>query len=163
LKDTNRPLYLNRPMMLPDAPGVRIVPAGLLFRVLRPNETDSGRDYWQEYQWHTLSREDTRGDYTADAILHEIAMTKSHAALIEMGDTDTEAKQQKQQEALAFIEESLLAYGRDPIVLNNAGVLCARYGLYREAHDYFQEALEKLPTLTAAQENLERAEKHLPR
>lgn len=163
LKDTNRPLYLNKPMPLPDAPGVRIVPAGLLFRVLRPNETDSGRDYWQEYRWHTLAREDARSDYTADAILHEIAMAKAYAALIEMGDADAETRQQKQQEALAYIEESLLAYGRDPIVLNNAGVLCARYGLYREAHDYFQEALKKLPTLTAAQENLERAEKHLSR
>lgn len=161
LKNTGRPLYLGKPMPLPDAPGARIVPAGLLFRVLRSGEADSEGDYWQEYRWHTLAKEDTQGDYTADAILHEIAIAKAQTLLIEAREVDAETSSQKKQEALRYIEEGLAAYGRDPVMLNNAGVLCARYGLYEAARDYFREALQQLPTLPTAKQNLERAEKRL--
>ena len=57
-----------------------------------------------------------------------------------------------------MIEEALLFYGRDPVMLNNAGVLCARYGLYEHARDYFEEALNALPNMAEAKRNLERVQ-----
>lgn len=161
LEHTDRPLYLARPRPLPDAPGVRFAPAGLLFRALRPGEAPSGRDYWGAYRWRTLAAEDTRGDYTADAIRYEIALARAQAALLTARETDMETGARKHREALSHIEDALRAYGRDPVVLNIVGVLCARYGLYHHAHDYFREALDKLPTLKEAQRNLDRVAERL--
>lgn len=67
----------------------------------------------------------------------------------------------KKQEALRYIKEGLATYTRDPMALNNAGVFCARHGLYQEAYNYFREALQKLPTLSSAEQNLERVEERL--
>ena len=155
LENTDRPLYLASPRPVP-LPGVRVVPAGLLFRVLRPNEEPSGRDYWGEYRWHTLAAEDTRGDYTAEAIRYEIALAKAKAALITARGAAPDTVAAKHDKARAHIEDALCAYGRDPVVLNNVGVICARFGLYHDGYAYFREALDLLPTLEEAQHNLAR-------
>ncbi len=155
---TDRPLYLAKPMPLP---GARIAPAGLLFRALRPGEQPSGRDYWANYQWRTASPEDTRGDYTAEVILYEIHKARAYAALIEARKTPKEERSRLEEKALEHLERGLSVYGRDPMILNNAGVLCARYGLLQQARDYFHEALRYLPHLSEAQRNLERASRRL--
>lgn len=153
LEHTERPLYLAKPMPLP---GMRIEPAGLLFRVLRPGEHPSGLDYWAAYHWHTLAPEATRGDYTADAILYEIQMAKAQAALMEARRAEPTRRAELETTARHHIETGLDIYGRDPAVLNNAGVLCARFTLYPQAQNYFEEALDILPGLPQARSNLER-------
>ncbi len=147
---TSRPVYLSKSMHLPTEQPVRIVPAGLTFRVLRPGESPPSCDYWKLYQWHTLSSADTRGDYTAETILCEIALAKAEGLLMTAGEGRS-----RHDEALALIEEGLTVYGRDPVMLNNAGLLCARYRLYPEAVLYFEEALKQLPHLSAPANNLE--------
>ena len=161
LKHTDRPLYLAKPMALSSIPGIRYIPAGPAFQVLRPNEKASEHNCRRKQQWHTLTKKNTHNDYTADAIRYEIAMIKAQAAFITARDTDPKNTAAKQKEALAHIEEALHAYSRDSAVLNNAGVVCARYGLYRQAHDYFCESLNTLPTQSDAHHNLERVKKHL--
>jgi len=153
---TSRPLYLSEPMHLPTEKPVHIVPAGLTFRVLREGETATGEDYWSLYQWRTLDPECTRGDYTADAILYDMDIAKAYGLLMraEQGDGD---KERLHSDALVRMESALQAYGRDAAALNNVGVLCARYGLYTHACDYFREALDRLPGLTQAKNNLDRA------
>ncbi|HDP33781.1 MAG TPA: DUF2723 domain-containing protein [Candidatus Hydrogenedentes bacterium] len=162
LANTDRPLYLSKPMRLPDAPEARFAPAGLLFRALRPGEKPSGRDYWREYGY-TMERKDTHGDYTAAAILFDINIARAYAALMAMRRTDGAAAAANRDKALKHIEEALRAYGRDPVVLNNAGVICARYGLYQNARAYFLEARQKLPTLPELHHNLKKAEHRLKR
>lgn len=156
---TDRPVYLSKSIRLPTAQPVRIVPAGLTFRVLRPGESPSKYDYWRLYQWHTLSPEDTRGDYTADTILCEIALLKAEGVL--MASRDAEEQQPLHDEALALIEQALSVYGRDPVMLNNVGVLCARYGLYGAAFLYFEEAVKRLPGLPEPENNLAQVRKKL--
>lgn len=160
LEYTERPLYIAKPMPLP---GMRIVPAGLLFRVLRPGEHASETDYWAAYRWHTLSPEATRNDYTADVILFEIEIARAHALLMEAARTISDRKPDLEQAALDHIEQGLRVYGRDPVILNNVGVMCARYGLYLPAKLFFEEALKRLPHLPQAQNNLERATQRLLR
>lgn len=156
IDNTSRPVYLSEPMRLPTETPVHIVPAGLTFRVLRQGEPLSSYDYWTLYQWRTLSPDNTRGDYTADVILYEMDMAKAQGNLMqaERGEGNVE---RLHSDALVRMESALQAYGRDPAALNNTGVLCARYGLYEHACAYFREALERLPGLPQAQQNLDRA------
>ncbi len=153
---TSRPVYLSKTMRLPTEQPVRLAPAGLTFRVLRPGESLPPCDYWNLYQWHTLSPDDTRGDYTADTILCEIAMAKAEELLMAADET-----QPRHDEVLALIEEGLAIYTRDPVMLNNAGLLCARYRLYPEAFLYFKEAVKQLPHLPAPANNLEAVRKKI--
>ncbi len=158
MEHTDRPLYLAKPMALP---GARMAPAGLLFRALRPGEQPSGRDYWAGYQWRAISPEETRGDYTAEVILYEMHKARAYAALIEARKASPEEQTRLEQKALEHLELGLSVYGRDPMILNNAGVLCARYGFYQQAQHYFLEALRCLPHLSEAQRNRERVLRRL--
>lgn len=157
LEHTDRPIYLAKPMRLPTTEPVRFVPAGLAFRALRPGESPAGHTYWERYEWQTLSIADTRHDYTADAILCEIQLAEAQGFLMQSAE-HPETKTDLRSIALSKIEEALLFYGRDPVMLNNAGVLCARYGLYEHARDYFEEALNALPHMAEAKRNLERVQ-----
>lgn len=157
---TDRPVYLSSPMTLPTEKPVRLVPAGLTFRVLRPDESPSTYDYWSLYCWHTPIMENTRGDYTADTILYELEMTRAHEILIQAGQEEGN-RERLHSDALVRMEAALQAYGRDPVMLNNVGVLCARYGLHTHAVSYFKEALEIMPHLAEAQRNLNKARERL--
>lgn len=145
LEHNSRPLYMSVPPKLPQGVDARIVQAGLLYRLLRPGETMEERDYWAEYAWHSLNPGDARGDYTAELILYEIALAKGKERL-RAGDTDA---------GLRFLEEALGHYGRDPVVLNNIGVICAKAGLYDAAETYFRDTLRLHPGQAAALRNLE--------
>ena len=145
LENTDRPLYMSVPPRLPPGTGAHIAQAGLVYRVLRPGETMDTRDYWAGYQWHTLGPGDARGDFTAELILYEIAVAKAKEHL-RAGDT---------QNGLALLEEALGHYGRDPVVLNNIGVIAAKADLYEAAEGYFREALSLYPRQSAARRNLE--------
>lgn len=160
--NTTRPVYLSKYMRLPTSTEVHLVPAGLALRVLRPHETaPSTETYWQNYRWSTLCPWEARGDYTADAIRYEIFMAKSRE--IFMTSVENRPNADRHRCALQYIEIALSSYGRDPIVLNNAGVLCARYGAYQAAEKYFKEALSKLPNLAEPGRNLERLQNKLSR
>lgn len=158
--NTSRPIYLSAPMKLPTKQPVRMVPAGLTCRVLRPDESPSSYDYWSLYQWHTPHPENTRGDYTADTILYEIEIAKARELLVQAEQQDGDTAR-LHSDALVRIEAALQAYGRDPVMLNNVGVLCARYGLYEHAAAYFGEALEIIPQLSEARRNLDKAREKL--
>ena len=145
---TSRPVYLSKTMRLPTEQPVRLAPAGLTFRVLRPGESLPPCDYWNLYQWHTLSPDDTRGDYTADTILCEIAMAKAEELLMAADET-----QPRHDEVLALIEEGLAIYTRDPVMLNNAGLLCARYRLYPEAFVFQGSRETALPSARAGEQS----------
>ena len=153
---TSRPVYLSEPMHLPTEKPVRIVPSGLTFRVLREGETAPEEAYWNHYQWRTLDPERTRGDYTADVILYEIEIVKAYGILME-AERQYGDPARLHSDALVHMESALQAYGRDAAALNNVGVVCARYGLYAHACKYFQEALDTLPGLEQAKNNLDRA------
>jgi hypothetical protein len=156
LTHTQRPIYLAKPMKLPGTLPVRIMPAGLLFRVLRPGEQEETRSFWEEYCWTSLSAEDARGDYTAEAVCSEIEMTRARAAFLESESLSGIWAEAKRAKALRHLEDAVHIYGHDAVILNNAGVLCARHRCYDQARYYFQEALKLLPHLSEPGKNLNR-------
>lgn len=157
LQHTDRPVYFARMPVLPRELGIRFEQAGLLFRAVRPGETFVPRDHWTEYRWHTLDPAATRGDYTADAILYEIEKVKAHAAFMAGRDArEEQVSAEYTKQGLRHLEQALAYYGEDPVVLNNAGVLCARYKHYDAARHYFERAHARLPRLAEPRRNLER-------
>jgi hypothetical protein len=149
LTHSERPVYFGQPPRLSEGTGITFAPAGLLYRAVRPGETVPERDYWASYTWHTLDPADARGDEVAQLILYEISFFQArdafHAGHSEQG--------------LALVEKALRDYGRDDVVLNNAGVLCARFGLYEPARGYFRGALERNPENQTARNNLDRLQR----
>jgi tetratricopeptide (TPR) repeat protein len=147
LNATRRPLYFERYPQLPADCNARIVPAGLVYRALRPGEkAEDEHAIWQRYTWQTLDPAELPDDYTAAVILHDIAMARARHA---MTHSDTET-------ARVLVEMALAYYGREADVLNNAGVFFARNRLYEDARKYFREALEADPENAAARDNLNR-------
>lgn len=160
---TQRPLYLSKPIKLPAEKGLRFMPFGLVFRLLRPGEEAAHREYAPEYHWRNDWEKDRRGDYTADTILYELEMAKAQECFLKGRDKagDDPERAGFYRGALQYVEAALKAYGRDPVVLNNAGVLCARYKLFVQAAAYFEEALQALPHSQSIQQNLDKAQARL--
>ena len=154
--NTTRPVYFEEPPAFPPESGIRTVPAGLLWRALRPGETaPEDIDYWTLYHWPNFN--DRRGDFTADTIVCDIHLSMAenqyfHAAR----QSKPELVDVAWRVAHAEIDYALDAYGRDPAMLNNAGALSARYGDLEKARTLFREAWRRQPGLDAVRKNLER-------
>jgi len=160
LLNTDRPLYMEKPVRFRPESGNRAVPEGLLWRVLRPGEPDPPpRDCQHDYDWP--DRDSFTGEFTADAIRADICFRRAEETLRERqasaappADTDPLL-----QRALRLIEDGVAAYGPgDAAILNNAGALCARYREYDAAREYFTRALDALPHFAEARRNMERLE-----
>lgn len=144
--NTDRPVYFERPPRFLPGSGIRIAPAGLLFRAVPPGARPPDRDYWAAYTWRSLDPGDTRGDYTAEAVYMTVQF-----ALAEVSFREGNAAQ-----ALRRIESGLRVYGAEVQSLNNAGVICARYGAHDFAQTYFEQALARSPGNPAVLRNLTR-------
>ena len=149
LRHTGRPVYFEKPPRLPDAPEIVFKQAGLVYRALRVGENAPERDYWAWYHWRSQECADTRGDHAAQLILSSVFLAQAKERL---HDGETEA-------GLALFEQALACYGRDPLLLNNIGVSCARARCYDAARRYFEEARALDPTRDAPARNLERLDK----
>lgn len=146
LEHGDRPVYFTKkPLDLPQ--GITVKQHGLLFRALREGERGQEQP-WDTYRWHSFSPEVVRGDYTASLILFEVAMAKA----IERFDAGDGAA------GVALLNEGITAYGRDSAFLNNAGVLCGRYGQVDAARRYFEEAMARNPYEDAPARNLARTQ-----
>lgn len=146
LQHAQAPVYVARIPHLPEGVDVRFVRQGLLYRALRRGEepAEPSEEIWRRYRWHTLSREDTHGDYTAELILCEIHLGRAEEAF----------SAGKKEEALKEVRAALEVYGPDVHVWNNAAVLCARYGAYDEAEGLWKQAMAWGPNQPVVRQNL---------
>ncbi|HPO11875.1 MAG TPA: DUF2723 domain-containing protein [Candidatus Hydrogenedentes bacterium] len=148
LHHTDRPVYFNEPPELPEESGIQFVQRGLVYQAVRAEETLPARDYWDEYRWHTLSERDIRGDNTAELIFAEVNMAQGKDYIA----------QGKEDDGLRLLYRATEIYGPDAALLNNAGTICARAGLYYNAHGFFAQALQADPHCETARRNLERVD-----
>jgi alpha-beta hydrolase superfamily lysophospholipase len=157
IHNTTRPVYFEEAPVFPPESRIRLVPAGLLWRALRPDEVlPSEQDYWAGYRWPSF-KDDRHGDFTADTILCDIHLSMAQGQYFRSAQqAEPDGRDLCRRGARSEIEYALAAYGRDPAMLNNAGALSARYGDHEYARALFREALERLPGLAAARNNLER-------
>lgn len=160
--NVDRPVFFEKPPRFSPEAGIRLVPAGLLWRALPPGAPEPPpRNWWAEYQWPDWDSH--KGEFTADAIRCEVLFARARDLFWEARrTTGPETAKALRRQALELIRDGLNYYGpEDAAALNNAGALCARFGEFSAARDYFTRALAALPHLAEARDNLERLEKRV--
>lgn len=153
LDHTTRPLYVARPRPLPSQLFARYEACGPVFRALRHGENFSLPDTIRTDRRNRS--DDTRGDYTADAILYEESMNRALRLFLSIRQDGTNPESVK-AEVLEAVEKGLYHYTRDAAALNNVGTLVARCGYQAEALAYFEEASRLLPHSPEIRKNLQR-------
>ena len=147
LQHTQRPVYFSEPPKLAADSGVTFVQEGLIYRAVRAGDFwRPDLDIWQHYTWHTLDCADGRGDNTARIIVAEVAFAHAMESF----------RAANPGEAAGHLEQGIACYGEDVRLLNNAGTMCARFGYYEPAEQFFLRAVEAYPGHEAATANLER-------
>ncbi len=164
LLNTDRPLYLEKPVRFRPESGIRTVQTGLLWRALRPGEREpSERNDFKDYAWPDWYSYE--GEFTADAIRADILFRRAEEQLRllrERPETPGKAGE-RLRHAMRLIEDGVQVYGpKDAAILNNAGALCARHGEYDAARKYFARALDALPHFAEARRNMERLDRRAP-
>lgn len=160
--NVDRPVFFEKPPRFAPETGIRLVPAGLLWQALPPGVPEPPeRNWWAEYQWPDW--DDYPGEFTADAIRCEILFARARDLFWKARNMRSAgAAATLRAQALELIGMGLEYYGpEDAAALNNAGALCAKFGEFPAARDYFTRALEVLPHLAEARDNLERLEKRM--
>jgi tetratricopeptide (TPR) repeat protein len=128
---TGRPAFFTRKRPLEGVPGARMENAGILYKVVTAGQPRSERNYWDEYVWHTLNKDDARGDFTAEVVLSDYQFFRGRY-LLESGKID---------EGLDAFKQALDVAGESKETLNNLGSACAEYNQLPAAKDYFAKAL----------------------
>jgi len=147
IEHTQLPLYFSDYPRFPDDVSVDIVPAGLLYRALRPGEAPPSDDIWARYTFYNRNPAAARGEYTRELIAFDIwaAATRRH---LYRGNLE---------KAAHAAQNALRAYGRNKFAFNNLGTIYARHSAYMEAAMLFREALNRDPHNLIVQHNFERA------
>jgi tetratricopeptide (TPR) repeat protein len=141
---TTRPIYVAEQRALPEQIGT-FEPAGLLYRLVRPGETwKPAPDLWDRYVWHTLDPAETRGNWSAEAIVADTLYAYGRHQLA-AGDVAG---------ALASFRGLLAATGEHTADLTNVGASCLQYGRLGEAIGFFDRALRLDPDYVPALRNL---------
>ena len=131
IANTARPVYFTKKRDIEKPPGAKMVNYGLVYRVLRAGEELPAGPAWQEYEWHTLDRIDTRGELTAELIVADYHFARGRE-LLERG---------RGEEGLADFECAVAIAGEAKETLNNLGSACADHGQFDAAEQFFVRAL----------------------
>ncbi len=124
-----RPVCFTEPREFDEVPGVRVVPRGLLWRFVRPGETEPPPSSWDRYRWR-FSPEDPTPDAAAAHVLGLLALSRGCDAL-----------------ARGKREEAVAEFGRLPegargvgTLWLNAGSALARAEAFSESVPFFERA-----------------------
>ena len=130
IANTNRPVYFTKKRPI-GIPGARMVNAGLLYKAVRAGEETPERDYWAEYEWHSLDTEEARGELTAEMVLSDYHFARGRD-LLEAGEKEAGLEQ---------FDLALDIGGENKESLNNAGSAAAEGGAFEAAMDYYERAV----------------------
>jgi len=155
---SDRPWFFEQYPIFSLESGIQVIPWGLLWRALKPGEPVPEENPWAWYRWADFR--DRRGDFTADLIACDLLFARAAEILwrcrpeTQPGSGEAELWRGR---AAKLLDAGLDIYGpNDGAMLNNAGVLCSRFGAYRQALPYFERAKRQLPWSQPVQKNLER-------
>jgi tetratricopeptide (TPR) repeat protein len=126
----DRPVYFTRKRPL-SVPGTEMRNCGIVYKAAKSEEPAKERNFWDDYEWHTLDPGMHRGEYTAEAVLSDYYFFHARYQL-ENGNRD---------EGLSDLATSLAVAGSSKESFNNIASACAEYGQLKEAADYFRQAL----------------------
>ncbi len=132
IDNTDKPIYSEQEVKVICETKGEWVPAGIIYRFQRENEVVPCSDvYWQKYHWKYIKEENINKP-TASLIWLQIQWAKARDCFIN-GDKET---------AIKLINNGIKHYGKDDVILNNAGALCAKYKEYNYAKKFFEEAIK---------------------
>ncbi|MCX8065497.1 MAG: DUF2723 domain-containing protein [Candidatus Hydrogenedentes bacterium] len=150
IDNTDFPIYSEKEIKVKSKNKGKWVPAGIFYRFQRDKEeVIPSNTFWNRYKWSM--NESNIKDVSSALIWLQIQWAKARDAYM--------IKNTK--EARGLIEKSIEVYGEDDVILNNAGVLCARYGDYATAKIFFEKGLKINPQNRALINNLKRIKKYL--
>jgi len=132
--NTDRPVYFTKKRPI-GIPGARMVNTGLLYKAVRPEEEAPERDYWAEYEWHSLDAEEARGELTAEMVLSDYHFARGRD-LLAAGDKEA---------GLGQFDLALDIGGENKESLNNVGSAAAEGGAFEAAMDYYERAVAMDP------------------
>lgn len=151
INNTNRPIYSEKKIKVVTEQKGLWVPAGIIYRYQREKEiVPQTESYWEKYNWVFIKENNIKGQ-PASLIWLQIQWAKARDCF-RNNDNIT---------AIELIYNGLKYYGKDDVILNNAGVLCAEYKAYSYAKKFFEEALLINPYNTTVKQNLKKLEKKL--
>ncbi len=149
IDNTNYPIYSEQELKVKCNTKGKWVPAGILYRFQRENEeVPPPKCYWDKYKWVHIRAENIK-DLASSLIWLQIQWAKARDAYIE-GDIE---------KARELVKKGINIYGEDDVILNNAGVLCAKYGDYALAESFFIRGYEINHSNETIKNNLHRLKK----
>lgn len=155
---SDRPWFFEQYPVISRGSSIQVIPWGLLWRTVKPGDAVPAANPWARYRWPDFLHR--RGDFTADLIACDLLFARAAEYLWQVRpETRPDASEAEawRMRAAELIDSGLDIYGPDDgAMLNNAGVLCARFGAYRQARHYFERAARCLPWSRVIQSNLER-------
>lgn len=140
------PIYFSKKREIKTMPDTAMLNAGLVYKVVRKGEQSPARDYWSEYDWHTLDPDETRGEYSADIVLSDYHYFLGQH-YFEKGQVES---------ALEEMELAAKQIGRCKENLNNIAIVCVENKQYEAGRKYYEMALDVDPTFIGSLRNLAR-------
>ena len=144
IENTDRPVYFTEKRPLDGLAGRILQTEGLLYRVAHVGDTPATRDYWEEYEWHTLEEDAAQGEFSAELILSDFWFAKGRS-LLEHGEMDA---------AIAAFDVSVRAADYTKEAYNNVATACAEAKAFDQAAEYYLGALQDDPDYPTALRNL---------
>lgn len=141
---SDRPVYFTEKRGFPPQLGVKLVNAGLAYRIVREDETWQSPDYWSQYAWHSLKPADTYGEFTAEMVLSDYHFAHGRDLL---------AKGELAQ-AEEHFEQSASISAQASEELNNIGTALAENGHVDAAAKYYFRSIESDPNYKTGLRNL---------
>jgi len=144
IDNTKRPIYSEKKLRVSTKKKGTWEPAGILYRYKRDKENIFKSEvYWEKYNWKYIKEKNIDKQSSSLIWLH-IQWAKARDCFLSHNNNS----------AIDFIYNGLKYYGKDDVVLNNAGVLCAEHRELSHAKNFFEEALKINPNNITVQRNL---------
>jgi len=140
LKNPNRPIYFSYYRNMNDLPEFKLIPEGLLYRVIRKSDLPEyqkkvSTEYWKKYKFRNFVDSDISHEYTARLIIMEYHTMRAQSYF----------EENKTKEAFQHLDNVKEHAGGRYKILNNTGNILARRGFLKKALDFFEISLSMAP------------------
>jgi hypothetical protein len=140
LNNPNRPIYFTNHRNINDMPEYKLIPEGLLYRVIRKSDLPGyqkkvSTEYWGKYKFRNFSSPGLSREYTARLIMIEYHIMRAQSFF----------EENKPKVAFRHLDTVKKLAGDCHKMLNNTGNILARRGFFKQALEFFEISLAITP------------------